>query len=429
VSTIDSISTHWPDSAPERFARRVAEQLSQAGHLGYFAGGCVRDAILGKPPKDFDVATDATPTRVREVFGNRRTLAIGAQFGVICVLGNPRHGEGQVDVATFRSDGTYLDGRRPEQVVFSSPEEDAQRRDFTMNGLFFDPVANRIIDYVGGQQDLAARCVRAIGQPLQRFEEDKLRMLRAVRFTATYGFTLEPTTADAVSQYADQIVVVSSERIAAELRRMWGHSSASQSVSLLAKLGLMEAIWPTASVPWNAAIIDPIISLVDALPSPSFAAVTGLLLHAMRRTPSTAADDAAVIQSHWKLSTEERSAIRDALLHAPSLIAANQLAWSELQPRLLHPSVQTSLAVATAIASVEGHSIDGLTRCIDALGWPKMQLDPPPLLRGEDLSAAGFPPGPLFRKLLEKCRQMQLDQQLPNHAAALDWLAQQTPPR
>src|SRR3954469_10452800 len=160
------------------FAIDVVRRLREAGHQSLWAGGCVRDQLLGQMPKDYDVPTDAVPDRVREVFGRRRTLAIGASFGVITVLGPER--AGQIDVATFRRDAAYSDGRHPDAVSFSDAENDAQRRDFTINGLFFDPIAEQVIDYVGGQDDLQRHVIRAIGDPLARIAEDKLRMLRAV---------------------------------------------------------------------------------------------------------------------------------------------------------------------------------------------------------------------------------------------------------
>ena len=169
-----------------RFALDVVRRLRGAGFEAYWAGGCVRDQLLGRTPKDYDVATNAMPEQVRQLFGRRRTLAIGAAFGVIAVIG-PKPA-GTVEVTTFRRDAAYSDGRHPDSVAFSSPEEDASRRDFTINGLFYDPVEDRVIDYVGGQADLAAGRIRAIGNARDRFAEDKLRMLRAVRFAATFAF-------------------------------------------------------------------------------------------------------------------------------------------------------------------------------------------------------------------------------------------------
>ena len=208
-----------PENA-RQFALWVVQKLRDAGHEALWAGGCVRDELLGQHPSDYDVATSATPQEVRLCFGYRRTLAIGAAFGVITVVG--RREQGQIEVATFRCDAAYSDGRHPDHVSFSTAREDALRRDFTINGLFFDPIAQKIIDYVDGRQDLEAGIVRAIGDPYQRFAEDKLRMLRAVRFAATFGFAIEADTLAAVQREAGQIRVVSAERIAAELRENAG---------------------------------------------------------------------------------------------------------------------------------------------------------------------------------------------------------------
>ncbi|MEX0586183.1 MAG: CCA tRNA nucleotidyltransferase, partial [Pirellulales bacterium] len=205
-------------SSQRDFALEIVRRLRDAGHEALWAGGCVRDQLLGLAPKDYDVATNATPDQIREVFGRRRTLPIGAAFGVITVLG-PRSA-GQIEVATFRTDATYSDGRHPDSVTFTNAEHDAQRRDFTINGLFFDPVANEVVDYIGGQQDLETRILRAIGDPRLRLREDKLRMLRAVRFAASFGFQIEPATLQAIQEMAPEVTTVSAERIGMEIRRM-----------------------------------------------------------------------------------------------------------------------------------------------------------------------------------------------------------------
>src|SRR5688572_4921449 len=182
-----------PDPVRQRaFALEIVEKLRAAGFEALWAGGCVRDELLGLTPKDYDVATSAMPDQIRDVFGRRRTLPIGAAFGVITVLG-PR-AAGQVEVATFRTDAAYSDGRRPDSVTFTDAEHDAQRRDFTINGLFYDPIEGKVVDFVGGQEDLKRGTIRAIGDPRLRIAEDKLRMLRAVRFAATFNFAIDPDT-------------------------------------------------------------------------------------------------------------------------------------------------------------------------------------------------------------------------------------------
>ena len=210
--------------------------LRDAGHIAYFAGGCVRDLLLGIEPKDWDIATDAPPSRVRELFLS--TQAVGAAFGVILV----RHRRSVVEVATFRAEGPYLDGRHPSKVTFTTAEQDAQRRDFTINGLFLDPTEDRVIDYVGGQADLKAQRIRAIGDPDARFEEDHLRMLRAVRFAARFGFTIEQQTAAAIVAHAGQLKRISPERIAEELRMMLTSATRVDAWRMLWELQLLQVI-------------------------------------------------------------------------------------------------------------------------------------------------------------------------------------------
>src|SRR5438132_11571761 len=195
----------------EEAARRVARRLRESGHIAYFAGGCVRDMVRGLTPKDYDIATDARPEAVQNLFA--RTFAVGAHFGVFIVLEDGF----QFEVATFRSDDAYIDGRHPSAVHFSSPEEDAQRRDFTINGMFYDPVAKKVIDFVGGRADIDAKLVRAIGDPARRFTEDRLRMLRAVRFATTLDYEVDKTTWEALVANVLSINQISAERIRDEL--------------------------------------------------------------------------------------------------------------------------------------------------------------------------------------------------------------------
>ncbi|RMF77512.1 MAG: CCA tRNA nucleotidyltransferase, partial [Planctomycetota bacterium] len=199
--------------------------MHDAGHTALLAGGCVRDLLLGAQPQDFDVATDATPERVCELF--RGTRRVGAQFGVVLV----RQRRTWVEVATFREDFQYRDGRRPEAIRYSDARHDAQRRDFTINGMFLDPLAAELIDYVGGRFDLSARLVRAVGDPAQRFAEDHLRLLRAVRFAARLGFEIEPTTLDAIRAFGDRLPRVAAERRREELDKMFAHPQRARALS------------------------------------------------------------------------------------------------------------------------------------------------------------------------------------------------------
>src|SRR5213594_1595661 len=222
----------------EDAARKVAARLREHGHIAYFAGGCVRDMVRGLVPKDYDIVTDARPETVQTLFP--RTHAVGAHFGVIIVLENGF----QFEVATFRSDDAYIDGRHPTAVHFSSPEEDAKRRDFTINGMFYDPVAGEVIDLVGGQADIAAKMVRAIGDPAHRFAEDRLRMLRAVRFATVLDYQIDTATWKALVANAPSINQISAERIRDELVRIFLSPNRGRGWDLLDASGLMRAILP-----------------------------------------------------------------------------------------------------------------------------------------------------------------------------------------
>src|SRR5262245_30736477 len=226
------------------FAIDVVRRLRQSGYEALWAGGCVRDELLGLTPADYDVATSARPEEVERTFA--RTVAVGASFGVVEVIGPRRPDQSfpKVQVATFRSDGAYIDGRRPESVVFSTAVEDAQRRDFTINGMFFDPLESKVIDYVGGQADLKAGVLRAIGDPRARFREDKLRLMRAVRMAARFDFPIESATAAAIREMAPELNVVSAERIADELRKMLVHRNRAWAMRQMDELGLLRQVLP-----------------------------------------------------------------------------------------------------------------------------------------------------------------------------------------
>lgn len=222
-------------------ALAIPDRLRRAGHTAYFCGGCVRDALLGQKPKDYDIATSATPDEIEKLFAH--VTPIGRAFGVMLVQGESG---GQYEVATFRSDGGYADGRRPDAVCFSSPEEDAKRRDFTMNALFYDPVSRRVIDFVGGREDIARGLLRTVGEPELRFGEDRLRLLRAVRFAARTGFRIEDGAVAALIRLAPLVTSVSPERVAAELEAMLTGGRSRKAFALLKDTGLLRAVLPEA---------------------------------------------------------------------------------------------------------------------------------------------------------------------------------------
>lgn len=402
------------------FATDVVRRLRQAGHQALWAGGCVRDQLLGLTPKDYDVATDATPDRIREIFGRKRTLAIGAAFGVITVIGPQR--AGQIDVATFRRDAAYSDGRHPDAVSFADPEQDAQRRDFTINGLFYDPLESQVIDYVGGQEDLKAGTVRAIGDPAARIAEDKLRMLRAVRFAARFGFLLERGTLEAIDRHARELVIVSAERVAAELRAILIHDSRRRGVELLAKTGLLEVVLPesVALREWSPAW-ERTLAILEALKSPTFSMSLAALIREIEAQDQTVSNLPHTLFERWKLSTDELEGVVKLLDQYGLILQARNPPWPVLQRVLIAPRIDELLGYCEAIARGAGVSpaLQEIEFCRQKLALPPHQLNPPPLITGDDLKAAGIAPGPQYRALLDGARDAQLLGQIATRDEAL----------
>jgi tRNA nucleotidyltransferase (CCA-adding enzyme) len=397
-------------------ALQIIGDLHRAGYTSYLAGGCVRDALLGKRPKDYDVATEARPEQIREVFGRRRTLAIGAAFGVMCVLPRQRGAAEPVEVATFRRDGNYSDGRRPDQVHFSSPELDAQRRDFTINGLFFDPESGEVYDFVEGLEDLHQRQVRAIGDPVARFAEDRLRLLRAVRFATTYDFRLEAGTLEALVHHADEVTVCSGERIGAEMRRLLCSMHADRGLTLLFESGLADPVLgPVAESLETAEMTERTQHRLRAEPSGAFPPRLALVLTAMGEDWERGLHWLA---EHWRLANEEVDAVKTALGDAPALLRADRLRWSQLQPLLVKRHAEVARQVTRAVASGAPQYDAALERLEQARQLPSEQLDPPPLLSGRDLIEMGLQPGPRFKQLLGEIRARQLDGVLVSPAQA-----------
>ena len=320
---------------PKReFAVEVVMTLTKAGFTALWAGGCVRDLLLEKSPDDYDVATNARPEEVQDVFGPRRTRAIGASFGVMLVHGPRRSSAGDVEVATFRTEGPYLDGRRPEHVAYATPEEDACRRDFTINGMFFDPLTDQLLDYVGGREDLERKIVRAIGDPQARFREDKLRMLRAVRITARFDFELDPQTADAIRTMSPELLVVSQERIAMELKKLLVHHRRARAVALAHDLRLLTIIFPElAAIVATGGKTAPsdrwqiTLRTLETFESPRFELALAALLRevAFDRTPADAATMVEIICRRLRLSNDETADIAWLVDHRSGL--QNTAAW------------------------------------------------------------------------------------------------------
>lgn len=425
--------SNFPANAQRDFAAETCAKLRTAGFEALWAGGCVRDMVLRTAPKDYDVATSATPQQVIELFGKRRTVPVGVSFGVVMVLG-PQPGCGQIEVATFRSDGEYMDGRRPSSVTFCSAEEDARRRDFTINGMFYDPVAEQVIDYVGGRADLREGIVRAIGDATARFTEDKLRMLRAVRFAATYDFKIEDATRDAIHPLRHDLIQVSPERIAQELRRMLTHHTRAMSVESLFRVGLLEIIFqrvfgPEVDAPSVSRrdSVDLICNKLSYLAEADFEPALALLLQSRlvpeaadfkRRTVGVREECRAL-----RLSNEETDGVCWLLTAAAECSDAGNLPLHRIKPLLADRRSSMLLDLLNAQARGENRQSSDAAFLLDYRNRvPAEVLNPPAFVDGTDLQALGLKAGPVFRQLLTTIRNEQLDEVIRSRQDALDRL-------
>jgi poly(A) polymerase len=425
-------------------ARSVARQLCAAGHIAYFAGGCVRDALRGVAPKDFDIATDARPEQVQKLFA--RTYAVGAHFGVIVVLEQGM----QFEVATFRSDGAYVDGRRPTEVTFSSPEEDAARRDFTINGMFFDPARDELIDFVGGRTDLEARVIRAIGDPAQRFAEDRLRMLRAVRFATTLEFEIAPETWEALVRQAGSIFEISAERIREELVKIFMSPHRVRGWDLLDQSGLVRAVLPELAAmkgceqppqfhPEGDVFVHTRIML-ELLPAEaSLPLVLSVLFHDIGKPPTSSVDENGRIRfnGHDRIGAEMTEALMQRLrfsrveIDATVEMVRQHMVFKDVA-NMRVAKLKRFMARPTFHDELELHRVD----CASSHGmldnyeflrakreeFAQEPIIPPPLVRGADLIALGMKPGPHFGEILEAAETRQLEGAFRDREEALAWV-------
>src|SRR2546430_3665697 len=428
----------------ESAARSIAHRLRERGHVAYFAGGCVRDLLRGQAPKDFDIATDARPEVVQKMFP--RTYAVGAHFGVIVVLEN----DFQFEVATFRSDGAYLDGRHPVEVRFATAEEDAARRDFTINGMFFDPEKDEVIDYVGGRQDLERRLIRAIGDPAQRFAEDRLRMLRAVRFATVLGFEIDPATWGAIVASAVSITQISAERIREELVKIFLSPNRAGGWDLLDASGLMGAILPELEAMKGCEqppqfhpegdVFKHTRIMLEMLPAEaSLPLVFSVLFHDVAKPPTATVDEEGRIRfnGHDRIGAEMTEAIMERLRFSRAEIDATVEAVRQHMvfkdvPNMRVARLKRFMARPTFNDELELHRVDcasshGMLDNYDFLRQKKEEfanepIIPPPLVTGDDLIAMGLKPGPKFGEILEAVETRQLEGELSDREKALAWV-------
>jgi len=428
----------------EMIARDVVARLRESGHIAYFAGGCVRDIVRSQIPKDFDIATDARPEVVQRLFS--RTHAVGAHFGVILVLEN----NFQFEVATFRSDDAYIDGRHPSAVRFSSPEEDAKRRDFTINGMFYDPVAEKVIDFVGGCADIAAKLLRAIGDPAQRFAEDRLRMLRAVRLATVLDYKIDKQTWDALLANAASINQISAERIRDELMRIFLSPSRTRGWDLLDSSGLMRAILPEIEAmkgckqpeqfhPEGDVFEHTRLMLQFLTEKVSVPLVFSVLLHDVAKPRTATVDETGRIRfsGHDRIGAEMTEKIMRRLRFSGAEIDATvemvrqHMVFKDV-PKMREAKLKRFMARPTFDDELELHRVDceGSHRMLDNYEFLLRKREefanepiiPPPLVRGDDLIALGLKPGPRFGEILDAVETRQLEGNLRTREEALEWV-------
>jgi len=402
------------DSAANRLAALwVAERLREAGHEALFAGGCVRDMLLGAEPADYDVATSATPQQVAKLFP--RVLLVGAKFGVAVVM----RGEEAVEVATFRSDLSYSDGRRPDGVRFSTPRQDAERRDFTINGMFYDPVSDEIIDHVDGRADIERRIIRTIGEPDHRFAEDYLRMLRAVRFATRLGFEIDLRTADAIRAHAPKLAAISGERVCDELTKMLASPQSDEAVKALADLGLAQVVladlfaddtlWPRA------------IARLETIAADGIAADPGTTLKLAALLCELSITLIRDLTRHWGASNELREDLCFLARHANEWSGAIEMALCDFK-RLMANMNFLGLTYLWALQERLETGEESLTPAAvhRAEGIDNSQIAPAPLVTGEDLIAMGMSPSPQFGRVMRTLYDAQLNEQLLTRDAAME---------
>jgi poly(A) polymerase len=446
---------------PRELAEQICGTLHNRGHQAYLVGGCVRDLLLGREPSDYDVATDACPERVLELFPG--SITVGARFGVILVTEEAAIGEGinedgktehaQVEVATFRSDIGYSDGRHPDRVEYSqSPEEDVRRRDFTINGLLLDPQTEAVLDFVGGREDLRAGLLRAIGMPALRFREDKLRMVRAVRFAARFGYTIESATLAAVQAAAPQVAEVSAERLRDELTKVLTEGAARRSFELLDQTRLLMVLLPEVARmqgveqppqfhPEGDVWIHVRMMLEQLQPKTSATLAWGVLLHDVGKPPTFRSaeqtgdrirfDGHAEIGARMAVEICRRLRFSSADAEQIEALVANHMRFKDVTA-MRPATLKRFVRLPRFEEHLELHRLDCLAShgSLDTYEFvqrflretPPEQVRPARLITGDDLMQMGFRPGPLFKQILQAVEEAQLDGRLQGRDEAIDFV-------
>ncbi len=428
-------------SIKKELALQIIRTLREKGHEAYFVGGCVRDLLLKKTPKDFDIATNAVPETVGRLFP--KTIPVGAQFGVMLVVQ-----EGQTfEVATFRMDKGYQDGRHPTGVRFTDAKEDALRRDFTVNGIFYDPMTRKVMDWVAGEKDIKKKIIRAIGDPHRRFTEDKLRMLRAVRFASVLGFKIEPKTFATIKKLAKKIGEVSQERVRDELVKMFTGPHPDLALTLLDKAGLLKEVLPEvfkmkgvqqprAYHPEGDVFVHTRL-LLKQLKNPTTVLAFGALLHDVGKPDTFRRKDRIRFNGHDRVGAKITEKILERLRFPNDLkdqiIACvdGHMRFKDVR-QMRESTLKKFLQRATFSTELEQHRIDCLASHGDLSNWrflkkkikvlTQEQIRPKPLINGSDLLALGFPEGPVIGKILRSLEEAQLENKIATKEEAVAWL-------
>ena len=426
-------------------AIEIIGKLQEKGHIAYLAGGCVRDMLRGEIPKDYDIATSALPEEITSIFS--KTREVGVHFGVVIVIVNNQ----AFDVATFRNDGSYKDGRHPEEVTFSTPQDDTARRDFTVNGIFFDPISEKYIDFVEGKSDIDKKVIRAIGEPNLRFQEDHLRLLRAIRFAARFDYEIETETWNSIKSNASGISKISKERIRDELTKILLNENRVLGFDLLVESGLMEHIIPEILQlkgceqppqfhPEGDVFIHTRLMLSLLKDAPSIELVLSVLLHDIGKPATYSFDEEADrirFNGHDKLGAEMSDQILRELKFSNSIIedvvqmVANHMTFKDVQ-NMRQSKLKRFMSRSTFNDEIELHRVD----CLGSWGgldnydflnkkmieFANEPIIPQPLLTGKDLIELGWSPGPDLGQTLNSVQDLQLEGKLNSKDEALDWV-------
>lgn len=422
-------------------AIKIVKKLHNAGFKAYWAGGCVRDIVMGRESKDYDIATNARPDQITKLFD--KTVPVGISFGVVKVLS----AKFEFEIATFRSDGQYLDGRRPEEVHFTNEKEDAYRRDFTINGMFYDPSENKIIDYVNGQQDIKAEIIRTIKSPKDRFSEDRLRLMRAVRFAVRFQYKIDPQTFQAIKEMASGITQISGERIREELQKMLTGPNPDDGIKLLEEVGLLNMILPEVSAMIGVKqpeefhpegdVWEHTLLVLKKMNKPTFELAMGALLHDAGKPSTFSIEDRIRFNNHCevgariakeigerlRLSKKQVEHISELVLHHLRFKDVQKMRESRLKRFLRLPNFSEHLELHRLDCLASHGNLNNWEFCRNKLSELKPEeIKPKPLINGFDLIKMGFKAGPLFKEILTSAEDACLEGKIKTQDDAMKFV-------